>query len=129
MTTINLRSTSNLTEYVKTCDRMETHAKQLKELQKREKQLRAEVLEEIGDRREIAVRGQVRILQRSDLVSVSRSAEESTVCEYLTAQGISGPKERSAIWLPPATFSKLVRDGLMPAEFCETKKEPIVIVT
>ena len=60
--TINLRSTSVLSRYVAVSDRLATLAKQLETLKAEEKKLRPQVLEEIGDRREIAVRGQVRVL-------------------------------------------------------------------
>jgi len=125
-TTINLRSTATLTNYVRTVDRMRTLAKQLNELSKLETKLRPEVLAEIGDRREIAVRGQVRILEPSTKESIGQADTEKTV-EVFKAIGLP-LNQRSAEYVAPASFSKLVRDGVVPEELIERKTESIVIV-
>jgi len=124
--TINLRSTKTLTDYVKTVDRMRTLAKQLSELSKIEAKLRPEVLEEIGDRREIAVRGQVRILEPSVKESIGQADGEKTV-EVFRAIGLP-LNTRSAEYVAPASFSKLVRDGLVPDELIKRTSETIVVV-
>jgi hypothetical protein len=124
--TINLRSTKTLTDYVKTVDRMRTLAKQLAELSKLETKLRPEVLEAIGDRREIAVRGQVRILEPSVKESIGQEDTEKTV-EVFRSLGLP-LNQRSAEYVAPASFSKLVRDGLVPDELIKRTSESIVIV-
>lgn len=124
--TINLRSTKTLTDYVRTTDRMRTLAKQLSELSKLETKLRPEVLEAIGERREIAVRGQVRILEPSVKESIGQEDTEQTV-EVFKAIGLP-VNTRSAEYVAPASFSKLVRDGVVPEELIKRTSEAIVIV-
>jgi hypothetical protein len=124
--TINLRSTKTLTDYVKTVDRMRTLAKQLAELSKLETKLRPEVLEAIGDRREIAVRGQVRILEPSVKESIGQEDTEKTV-EVFKELGLP-LNQRSAEYVAPASFSKLVREGVVPDELIKRTSETIIIV-
>lgn len=124
--TINLRSTATLTAYVRTTDKMRTLAKQLAELSKLESKLRPEVLAEIGERREIAVRGQVRILEPSVKESIGQEDAEKTV-EVFRSLGLP-LNTRSAEYVAPASFSKLVRDGLVPDELIKRTSETIVVV-
>lgn len=123
--TINLRSTATLTNYVKTVDRMRTLAKQLSELSKLETKLRPEVLEAIGERREIAVRGQVRILEPEVKESIGQADTEKTV-EVFRELGLP-LNQRSPEYCAPASFAKLVRDGVVPEELISRKTESIVI--
>ena len=124
--TINLRSTATLTNYVKTVDRMRTLAKQLAELSKLESKLRPEVLEAIGDRREIAVRGQVRILEPSVKESIGQEDTERTI-EVFKVIGLP-LNTRSAEYVAPALFSALVKKGVVPEELIRRTSESIVIV-
>lgn len=124
--TINLRSTKNLTDYVRTVDRMRTLAKQLAELSKLETKLRPEVLEAIGERREIAVRGQVRILEPSVKESIGQEDTEKTV-EVFKELGLP-LNQRSPEYCAPASFAKLCRDGVVPEELIRRTSESIVIV-
>ena len=124
--TINLRSTATLTNYVRTVDRMRTLAKQLNELQKIETKLRPEVLEAIGERREIAVRGQVRILEPSTKESIGQEDTEKTV-EVFRELGLP-LNQRSPEYCAPASFAKLCRDGVVPEELIKRTTESIVIV-
>ena len=124
--TINLRSTSTLTNYVRTTDRMRTLAKQLAELSKIETKLRPEVLEAIGERREIAVRGQVRILEPSVKESIGQEDTEKTV-EVFKELGLP-LNQRSPEYCAPASFAKLCRDGVVPEELIRRTSESIVIV-
>lgn len=124
--TINLRSTATLTNYVRTTDRMRTLAKQLAELSKLETKLRPEVLEAIGERREIAVRGQVRILEPEVKESIGQADTDKTV-EAFKELGLP-VNVRSAEYVAPATFGKLVRDGVVPEELIKRTSEHIVIV-
>jgi hypothetical protein len=106
---------------------MRTLAKQLNELSKLEAKLRPEVIAEIGERREIAVRGQVRILEPEVKESISRACDDETAVEFCKANGLKY-SERSAEYVAPATFSKYVRDGIVPEELIERKTETIVVV-
>ena len=125
-TTINLRSTKTLTDYVQTTDRMKTLAKKLNELSKLEEKQRPAVLAEIGDRREIAVRGQVRILEPMKKESIGQLDTEKTVTVF---KEIGLPVNvRSAEFVAPATFSKLVKDGVVPEELIKRETTNLVIV-
>jgi hypothetical protein len=105
---------------------MRTLAKQLSELSKLEAKLRPEVLEAIGERREIAVRGQVRILEPSIKESIEQEDTEKTVEVF---RGLGLPlNQRSAEYVAPASFSKFVREGLVPEELIKRTSESIVIV-
>jgi hypothetical protein len=126
VTSTNLRSTKTLTDYVRTTDRMRTLAKQLNELQKLETKLRPEVLEAIGDRREIAVRGQVRILEPSLKESIGQEDTERTV-EVFKELGLP-LNTRSAEYVAPASFSALVKKGIVPEELIRRTSETIIIV-
>jgi hypothetical protein len=126
MTTINLRSTATLTNYVRTVDRMRTLAKQLAELSKLEAKLRLEVIAEIGERREIAVRGQVRILESQVKESIGQVDTELTV-ERFKELGLP-VNVRSAEWVAPASFGKLVKEGAVPEDLIKRTSEVIVIV-
>ena len=127
MKTLNLRSTSTLTKYVNITDKLATLAKQLKELEQAEKLLRPEVLSEIGERREIAVRGQVRILIPSVKESIGQADTELTV-ERFKELGLP-LATRSPEWVPPATFAKMAKDGLVPEELIARKSETTIVVT
>ena len=124
--TINLRSTATLTNYVKTVDRMLTLAKQLADLSRLEAKLRPEVLEAIGERREIAVRGQVRILEPSVKESIGQEDTERTV-EVFRELGLP-VNTRSAEYVAPASFSALVKKGVVPEELIRRTSENIVVV-
>jgi hypothetical protein len=105
---------------------MRTLAKQLADLSRLEAKLRPEVLEAIGERREIAVRGQVRILEPSVKESIGQEDTERTV-EVFKAIGLP-LNQRSPEYCAPASFAKLCRDGLVPEELIKRTSESIVIV-
>jgi hypothetical protein len=128
MTTISLRSSAILTRYVAVSDRLATLAKQLETLKAEEKRLRPQVLEEIGERREIAVRGQVRILIPSVKESISRACDDETAVEFCRANGLKY-SERTALYVAPASFSAYVKQGLIPDEMIERKTEQTIVVT
>lgn len=127
MTTISLRSSSVLTRYVHVSDRLATLAKQIEQLKAEEKRLRPDVIAEIGDRREIAVRGQVRVLSPSIKESISRACDDATAVEFCKANGLDF-SVRSPEYLAPATFSKYVREGVIPEEMIERKTETTIVV-
>jgi hypothetical protein len=126
--TINLRSTSALTRYVNVSDRLATLSRQLETLKAEEKRLRPQVLEEIGDRREIAVRGQVRILSPSVKESISRACDDETAVKFCMINGLKY-SERTALYVAPASFSSYVKQGLIPEEMIERKTEQTIVVT
>lgn len=124
--TINLRSTATLTAYVNTVDRMKTLAKQLSDLSKIEVKLRPEVLDQIGERREVIVKGTVRILEPETKESIGQVDTERTT-EAFKALGLP-VSVRSAEYVAPATFSKYVREGVVPDELIRKTEERIIVV-
>ena len=126
MTTINLRSTATLTAYVNTVDRMKTLATQLNALSKNEAKLRPDVLDQIGERREVIVKGTVRILEPETKESIGQVDTERTT-EAFKALGLP-VSTRTPEYVAPATFSKYVREGVVPDELIKKTEEQIVVV-
>ena len=127
MKTINLRSNKELTTYVQTCDRLATAARELKELEQLEKQLRPNILAEIGERREVQIRGQIRILTPAVKESISQADTELTVDAF---KAIGLPvNTRSPEYVAPASFAKYVREGLVPEDLISRKEERTIVVT
>lgn len=127
MTTISLRSSAVLTRYVHVSDRLATLAKQIETLKAEEKKLRPDVIAEIGERREIAVRGQVRTLMPSVKESISRACDDETAVAFCKERGLDF-STRTAEYVAPATFSKYVREGIIPDEMIERKSETTIVV-
>lgn len=127
MTTISLRSTSNLTDYVRTTDRLATYAQLVKELTRREFELRPAVLAEIGERRAITVRGQIRVLTPGETSSIKRTCTDEVAVGYCHCLGLKY-SQRSADYVAPATFTSYVKKGLLPAELYEIETTRIVSV-
>jgi hypothetical protein len=125
-TTINLRSTKTISEYVKTVDTMRTLAKKLSELSKLEEQMRPAVLAEIGDRAEKEIRKQIRILEPSVKESIGQIDTEKTV-EAFKAIGLP-VNIRNAEYVAPASFSALVKKGIVPEELIRRTSETIIVV-
>lgn len=127
MTTIvNRRSNKTLTAYVETVDRMRVLAKQLNDLQKIETALRPEVLDQIGERREVIINGTCRILEPEAKESIGQVDTEKTTAAF-KALGLP-VSTRSAEYVAPATFSKYVREGIVPDELIRKTEERIVVV-
>ena len=124
--TVNRRSNKTLTAYVETVDKMRALAKQLTDLQKIETQLRPEVLEQIGERREVIINGTCRILEPEVKESIGQVDTERTT-EAFKALGLP-VSVRSAEYVAPATFSKYVREGIVPDELIKRTEERIVVV-
>ena len=124
--TVNRRSNKTLTAYVETVDKMRALARKLADLQKIETALRPDVLEQIGERREVIVNGTCRILEPETKESIGQVDTEKTV-EAFHALGLP-VSVRSAEYVAPATFSKFVREGIVPGELIKRTEERIVVV-
>ena len=125
-TTINLRSTKLISDYVRTVDTMRTLAKKLSELSKLEERMRPDVLAAIGERAEKEIRKQIRILEPSTKESIGQVDTENTV-EVFKSIGLP-VNVRSAEYVAPASFSALVKKGVVPEELIRRTSESIVIV-
>ena len=120
MATISLRSTKELTDYVRTCDRLRALAVQIEELQKTEERLRPAVtaqIRESGESRAVIVRGQPRILKVVTDESVRLDKDkEDTVVEAARTAGVN-VSTRTPEYVHPSTLAAAYRRGLL-TEFC-----------
>jgi len=126
MTTINLRSTKLISDYVRTVDTMRTLAKKLSELSKLEERMRPDVLDAIGERAEKEIRKQIRILEPSTKESIGQVDTEKTV-ETFKLIGLP-VNTRSPEFVAPASFSALVKKGVVPEELIRRTSETIIVV-
>lgn len=125
-TTVNRRSNKTLTTYVETVDKMRVLAKQLSDLNKIEIALRPDVLEHIGERREVIINGTCRILEPETKESIGQVDTEKTTAAF---KELGLPvSTRTAEYVAPATFSKYVREGIVPDELIKKTTESIVVV-
>ena len=127
-TTISTRSNAVLTQYVKTCDRMRALAHELKELERLEEQLRAEVLQQLSaDPRPVKIGGTLRIVRKDVERSVS-IIDQAKAIEYARQHGlkIQEPKPES---VNTNTLRGRALDGVLPAGICEITETPIVVIT
>lgn len=122
----NRRSTATITAYIAAVDAMRRLAEDLKTAKNAEKKLRAEVLEQIGERREVLIGGIVRILEPGTAETIGQADTEATVAIFKTL-GLP-VSTRSSEYVPPATFSKYVKEGRVPEDLIERETETIVIV-
>jgi len=129
MAKVSLRSTSTITDYVKTVDRITRLASELKQLNKLEETQRPAVLEEIGQSRSVVVGGIIRILNRSESVSVGRlkSCDDETAVSLCKEAGLP-IDTRSPEYLSPAKCKKYYTEGTLPEGIAEAVVTPIVIV-
>lgn len=125
-TTVNRRSNKTLTSYVEAVDQMRVLAKKLSELSKLETALRPEVLDQIGERREVIINGTCRILESETKESIGQVDTEKTTAAF-KAKGLP-VSVRAAEYVAPATFSKYVREGVVPDELIKKTTEAIVVV-
>jgi hypothetical protein len=120
MATISLRSTKELTDYVRTCDRLRALAVQIEALQKTEEQLRPAVLQQIkenGESRAVIVRGAPRILKVVTDESVRLDKDkEDTVVDAARKVGVK-VSTRTPDYVHPATLTAAYGKGLL-VEFC-----------
>jgi hypothetical protein len=116
MATISLRSTKELTDYVRTCDRLRALAVQIEELQKHEERLRPAVLAQIresGDSRAVIVRGAPRILKVVIDESVRLDKDKETdVVEAARTAGVN-VSTRPPEYVHPSTWAAAYRRGLL----------------
>lgn len=130
MAKVSLRSTSVITDYVKTVDRITRLAAELKQLNKDEQEQRPAVLDEIGQSRSVVVGGIIRILNRSESVSVSRlkSCDDETAVSLCKAAGLA-IDTRSPEYLSPAKCKKYYTEGSLPEGIAESTVTPVIVIT
>ena len=126
--TINLRSTSTLTDYVRTCDKLATYQALIKQLERREADLRPSVLAEIGERRAITVRGQIRVLTPGEKTSIKRTCTDEEAVAFCRVHGLKY-SERSAEWVAPASFTKYANEGRIDADLYQVETTQLVKIS
>ena len=127
-TTISTRSNAVLTQYVKTCDRMRALAHELKELERLEKQLRPQILEQLSaDPRPVKVAGALRIVRKDVEKSVS-IVDQAKALEYAKANGlkIQEPRPES---VNTNTLRTRALDGVLPEGICQITETPVIVIT
>ena len=127
MKTTNLRSTALLTRYGTTVDRIALLEMQIKELKSLEEHICADVLIDIGERREVQVRGKIRILEPSAKTSYGRACDDKTAVEYCKAHGLTY-STRSPEYVAPATFTKYAKAGKLPPEMIAREETVSIVV-
>jgi hypothetical protein len=125
-----LRSTSTLTTYVQTCDRIAALAVELKELQRTESQLRPDAMDQIGERRAVKVSGIVRVLEVSEKVSVSKpkAVSDETLVSACIMRGLP-IDTRTPEYVSPAKLRKYAMEGALPDELIDISAERIIIIS
>ena len=126
MTTSTLRSTAAIAEYLTIIDGLAVAAESLKSLQRREKELRHEVLSQIGERRSVMHCDSVRTLKRAEKESYSLECDEQTAIEFCLKNGIAFDT-RAPQYLSGAKRSKYGRERILPAEILSVSSETIII--
>lgn len=125
-TTIKLRSTKLINDYVRTVDTMRSLALKLSELSKLEERMRPDVLAAIGTRAEKEIKNQIRILEPSTKESIGQRDTEVTVEEF---KKLGLPvNTRSPEFVAPATFRKMVLEGAVPEYLVKRETETIIVV-
>jgi len=131
-TTILDRSNKTLNEYVAAADAMAVHARKLEAAKKTEKQLRNQILEMIGDTERLAVTVNKvpRVLTISRKDSNSRVCSDAEAVAWANANGLEDKiSVRNAEYLPPATFTALIKSGIVPDDMYEVTTEKTIVVT
>lgn len=126
MTSSTLRSTAAIAEYLTLVDGLAIAADTLKSLQRREKELRGEVLAQIGERRSVMHCDAVRTLRRAEKESYSLECDEPQAVEYCKANGIA-IDVRAPEYLSGAKRAKYGRERILPAEILSRTSETIII--
>lgn len=126
MATSTLRSTAAIAEYLTIIDGMACAAEALKSLQRREKELRHEVLAQIGDRRSVMHCDSVRTLRRAEKESYSLEIPESDAIQYCIDHGIA-IDERAPQYLSGAKRSKYGRERILPPEILAVATETVIV--
>ena len=126
MTTSTLRSTAAIAEYLTIIDGLAVAGETLKSLQRREKELRHEVLSQIGERRSVMHCDAVRTLRRAEKESYSLECEESQAVAYCELNGIA-IDVREPKYLSGAKRSKYGRERILPADILSVSSETVIV--
>lgn len=128
MNKISTRSNALLTNYVRTVDRMKALAYQLKELERKEQELRPAVLQQIDDEsRPVTIAGALRIVRRDIEKSVS-IVDQQRALEYAKAHGLKVTPAKGET-VSTQTLRARAIDGVLPEGIVSIEETQIVVVT
>jgi hypothetical protein len=128
MNKISTRSNALLTQYIRTTDRMKALAYQLKELERKEQELRPAVLQQIDDEpRPVTIAGALRIVRRDVEKSVS-IVDQAKALEYAKTHGLKVTPAKGET-VSTQTLRARAIDGVLPEGIVNIDETPIVVVT
>lgn len=113
-----LRSTNVITNFVEFSDELAAIKLRAKQLERELEDMTPAVLEQIGERREVRVNKQVRILTPRIDEKISRSCDDETAVEWCKSHGLKF-SERSQFYVAPASFTKYVKENRIPESMIE----------
>lgn len=118
---------ATLSAYVRRADRLAVLARQIKDLQREQDAALPGVLEIIGERAAVTVAGSVRILERSETVSVSRIGTDEETALACQAAGLA-TDERSAVYVSASKLRSYALAGKLPADVAAITRTPIIVI-
>tara|TARA_R110000868_G_scaffold313543_1_gene574519 strand:+ start:98 stop:481 length:384 start_codon:yes stop_codon:yes gene_type:complete len=113
-----LRSTNVITSFVELTDEMAALKLRSKQLEREIEEMTPAVLEQIGERREVRVNKQVRILTPRIDEKISRACDDETAVEWCRQHGLKF-SERTPFYVAPASFTKYVKENRIPESMIE----------
>jgi hypothetical protein len=113
-----LRSTNVITSFVEFTDELAAIQLRAKQLEREIEDMTPAVLEQIGERREVRVNKQVRILTPRIDESISRACDDETAVEWCKSHGLKF-STRTPEYVAPASFSKYVKENRIPESMIE----------
>ena len=138
MVSSTLRSTKNLTHFVRLSDEAKTLATRLKDVERELTALTPEILQTIQGSRAVKIDdfdengiktgSQIRLITEGATESIKRTCDDETAVEFCKANGLKF-STRSAEFVAPATFSSLVRSSQMHIDYYSIDVTRIVVVT
>ena len=128
MVSSTLRSTKNLTHFVRLSDESKTLAARLKEVERELTALTPEILETIQGSRAVKIGTQIRLITEGATESIKRTCDDATAVEFCKANGLKF-STRSPEYVAPATFTALVRSSQMHVDYYAIDVTRIIVVT
>jgi len=138
MVSSTLRSTKNLTNFVRLSDESKTLSARLKIVERELTALTPEILETIQGSRAVKMDdfdenglktgSRIRLITEGATESIKRTCDDETAVHFCKQNGLKF-STRSPEFVAPATFSALVRSSQMNVDFYTIDVTRIVVVT
>jgi len=127
MAVSTLRSTNIITQFVEFSDELAACKLRAKQLERELEDMTPAVLDQIGDRREVRINKQVRILTPRIDETISRACDDETAVEWCKQHGLKF-STRTPEYVAPASFTKYVKESRIPEHMIERKMTTAVNV-